>query len=116
MQMLQRTSQDDLTDSKLLLRQGADEIARRWLTAVRADYAIPSTKGVEEPLLLNALPLVLDEILRVTELDDGKIDHEKICSAARHGRGRSRQHSAVRDPVRKCPHLREHVFLYLHQH
>ncbi len=116
MQMLQRTSQDDLTDSNLILRQGADEIARRWLTAVRADYAIPSTEGVEEPLLLDALPLVLDEILRVTELDDGKIDHEKICSAARHGRERSRQHFDVRELVREYQHLREHVIIYLHEH
>ncbi|MDQ3258628.1 MAG: diguanylate cyclase [Acidobacteriota bacterium] len=116
MRMLQRTSQDDLTDFKRSLRQGADEIARRWLEAVRADAAVPSTVGMEEPLLLDAVPLVLDEILRVTELDDSKIDHEKICSAARHGRERARQHFDVRELVSEYQHLREQILRYLHEH
>lgn len=116
MQMLQRTSQTGLTNFKRVIEQGKDEISRHWLEAVRADYAIPSTNDVEESLLLDGLPLVLDEILRATELDDGKIEHEKICSAARHGRERSRQHFDVRELVREYQHLREQIFLFLHEH
>lgn len=116
MQMLQRTSQIDLTNFKRIIEPGTDEISRRWLEAVREDCAIPSTEGVEESLLLNDMPLVLDEILRVTELDDRKIVHEKICSAARHGRARARQHFEVRELLREYQHLREQIFLYLHEH
>ena len=114
--MLQHASQTDLTDFKRLLEQGADEIARRWLESVRADRAIPSTEITKEALLLNSVPLVLDEILRVTELDDGKIEHEKICSAALHGRERARQHFDIKELVRECQLLRQHIFLYLNEH
>ncbi len=116
MRMLQRPSQTNLTNFKRLIEQGADQIAGRWLESVHADCAIPSTEGVEESLLLDAVPLVLDEILRVVELDDGKIEHEKICSAALHGRERARQHFDVKEVVREYQLLRQHIFLYLNEH
>ncbi len=116
MRMLQHTPQDNITDSTLPLSQVADEITRHWVEAVRADAAVPSTDGVEEPLLLDDMPLVLDEILRATELDDSKIVHEKVCSAARHGRARARQHFDIRELVREYQLLREQIFLYLHGH
>ena len=114
--MLQHTSYTNLTDFKRLIEQGADQIAHQWLESARADCAIPSAEGVEESLLLDAVPSVLDEILRVVELDDGKIEHEKICSAALHGRERARQHFDVKELVREYQLLRQHVFLYLHEH
>jgi diguanylate cyclase (GGDEF)-like protein len=99
-----------------MLRQGADEIARRWLAAVRADAWTPSAVGMEEPVSLDAMPPALEEILRALESDGGKIEHEKICGAARHGRERARQRFDVRELVRECQLLREHIFLYLHEH
>jgi diguanylate cyclase (GGDEF)-like protein len=65
-------------------------------------------------MLLDAVPLVLDEILRVIELDDSKIEHERICSAARHGRERAQEHFDVKELVREYQLLREHIFAYLH--
>jgi diguanylate cyclase (GGDEF)-like protein len=57
--------------------------------------------------------LVLDEILRVIEVDESKIEHERICSAARHGRERAREHFEVRELVREYQILRESIFLYV---
>src|SRR6185436_4788398 len=91
-------------------------ILQSWLTAVRADRSIPSAGELEEPLLLDAVPLVLNEILRVMEMDDSKIEHERICSAARHGRERAQEHFEVRELVREYQLLREHIFLHLSEH
>jgi diguanylate cyclase (GGDEF)-like protein len=79
--------------------------------AVREDRSIPSAESLEEPLLLDAVPLVLDEILRVIEVDDDKVEHERICSAARHGRERAQEHFDVRELVREYQLLRENIFL-----
>src|SRR6266850_7586895 len=116
MQQLQPTAQTSRPGFKDLIKQSADQITRSWIEAVREDRAIPSADGLEEPLLLDAVPLVLDEILRVIELDDGKIEHEKICSAARHGRERAQEHFDVRELVREYQLLREQVFSYLKEH
>src|ERR1700730_7882883 len=111
MQMLQPTSQAALPGFKELLRRCADEITQRWADAVREDRSIPSAESLEEPLLLDAVPLVLDQILRVIEVDDDKIEHERICSAARHGRERAQEHFDVRELVREYQLLRENIFL-----
>src|SRR3984893_515050 len=111
MQLLQPTSPAPLTDFKDLLRHAADEITRRWVDAVREDRSIPSAENLEEPILLDAVPLVLDEILRVVEVGDGKIEHERICSAARHGRERAQEHFDVRELVREYQLLRENIFV-----
>jgi len=105
----------DPTSSNLkeLIKQSANEIARNWAEAVREDRAIPSADGMEEPWLLDAVPLVLDEILGVVEVDDNKIEHERICSAARHGRERALEHFNVKELVREYQLLRDHIFLYL---
>ena len=116
MQAPQRTSQTSPEDSLRLIKRGSAEIAQHWLRAVSADTAIPSPEGLPKPLLLDAVPLVLDEILRVIELDDSKIEHERICSAARHGRERAREHVDVGELVREYQLLRENVFLYLNKH
>src|SRR5687767_237952 len=100
---------------KELIKRSADKIAQSWLEAVRADRSIPSAEDLEEPLLLDAVPLVLDEILRVIEVDDTKIEHERICSAARHGRDRAQEHFDVRELVREYQILREHIFLHIHR-
>lgn len=100
-------------DLKELIKQCANQIARNWAAAVRADRAIPSVDGMEEPWLLDAVPLVLDEILAVVELDDSKVEHERICSAAHHGRERALEHFNVKELVREYQLLREHIFLYL---
>nr|MBA2339990.1 GGDEF domain-containing protein [Pyrinomonadaceae bacterium] len=63
-----------------------------------------------------AVPLVLDEILRVIELDDSKIEHEKTCTTALHGRERAREHFDVKELVREYQLLRQHIFLYLDEH
>jgi diguanylate cyclase (GGDEF)-like protein len=113
MRLLQTPSQIPISSFKKLIRRSADEITQRWLEAVRADSRIPSADGLEEPLLLDAVPLVLDEILRVVEIDDSKIEHERICSAARHGRERAREHFEVRELVREYQVLRETIFLHM---
>jgi diguanylate cyclase (GGDEF)-like protein len=99
---------------KELIKRASDTITQSWLEAVRADRSIPSAEDLEEPLLLDAVPLVLDEILRVIEVDDSKIEHERICSAARHGRERAQEHFDVRELVREYQILREHIFLHIH--
>ena len=98
---------------KGLIERATGEITRRWLLAVRVDRAIPSAEGWTEPLLLDAVPLVLGEILRGVELDGGKIEHERICSAARHGRERAQGRFDVRELVREYQLLRENIFLHL---
>ncbi len=110
MQILQHTLQTGLPGFKELLRNSTDEITRRWVEAVREDRSIPSAESLEEPILLDAVPLVLDEILRVIELDDSKIEHERICSAARHGRERAQEHFDVRELVREYQLLRVNIF------
>ena len=70
-----------LTDFKRPVWQGADVIARHWLEALRVSRVAPAGEDAEGPLPGSIL-LVLDEILRVTELDDSKIEHEEVCSAA----------------------------------
>jgi len=116
MQVLRGTPQSSLIGFKELVRQAADHITLRWLEAVRNDRSIPSAISLEEPLLSDAVPLVLDEILRVIEVDERKIEHEKICSAARHGRERAQEHFDVKELVREYQLLREQVFSYLEEH
>lgn len=116
MRMLRRTSETYLTDFKRVIEQGTDEIARRWLEAVRADRAIPSSNGVDRPLLIDSVPLVLAKILCAIESDGGESGHEKNCSAAVHGRERARQHFDVKELVREYQLLRQHIFHYLHEH
>ncbi|HXM34964.1 MAG TPA: diguanylate cyclase [Pyrinomonadaceae bacterium] len=113
MQLLHPTSPAPLLDFKDLIKRSVNEITQSWLEAVRDDRSIPSAEGLDEPLLLDAVPLVLDEILRVVELDESKIEHEKICSAARHGRERAQEHFDVRELVREYQLLREHIFLFV---
>lgn len=114
MQRLRRpTSQTEGRSFKELISQSADEITQSWIAAVRADRSIPSADALEEPLLLDAVPLVLDEILRVVEVDESKIEHEKICSAARHGRDRAQEQFDVRELVREYQILREQIFLHI---
>ena len=113
MRMPQPTQQANSSTLKELLKRTADEITQLWLVAVREDRAIPSAEGLEEPLLRDAVPLVLDEILRVITLDEGKIEHERICSAARHGRERAREHFDVMELVREYQLLREIIFRHL---
>jgi len=113
MQVLQRRRETGSLGFKGLLKRSADEITQRWVEAVRTDRSIPSAEDLTEPLLLDAVPLVLDEILRVIEIDDSKVEHERICSAARHGRERAKGHFDVRELVREYQLLREHIFLHL---
>lgn len=113
MQVLQRSSETGSRGFKTLIKRSADEIAQRWAEAVRADRGIPSAEDLAEPLLLDAVPLVLDEILRVIEVDDNKVEHERICSAARHGRERAQEHFDVRELVREYQLLRENIFLHV---
>jgi diguanylate cyclase (GGDEF)-like protein len=116
MQMVRPISQTGSPGLKALVKQSVDEITRRWVEAVRADRSIPSAEELEEPLLLDAVPLVLDEILRVIEVDDSKIEHERICSAARHGRERAQEHFDIRELVREYQILRELIFLNVRGH
>ncbi len=111
-QPMAQTGADAFRD---LIKRSADEITRRWVEAVRADRTIPSAEGMEEPILQDAVPLVLDEILQALYLDDSKIEHEKICSAARHGREREREHFDVKELVREYQLLREQIFFYLRE-
>lgn len=113
MHLIRPSSQAGLSGFQELLKRSADEITQHWLEAVRADRRIPSADVLEEPLLLNAVPLVLDEILRVIDLDDSKIEHERICSAARHGRERAQEHFDVKELLREYQILREKTFLYI---
>jgi len=114
--IMQPTPPADFTDFKNLIERGTDEIAQRWIDAVRADHEVPSTEGVAEPLLMDSVPLVLREILRVIELDEPKIESAHIVTAAKHGRVRARQHFDVKELVREYQLLREHIFLYLQEH
>jgi diguanylate cyclase (GGDEF)-like protein len=116
MHILKPSSQTGTLSFKDLIRQTADEITQSWVEAVRADRGIPSADALEAPLLLDAVPLVLDEILRVVEVDDSKIEHERICSAARHGRERAQEHFDVRELVREYQILREHLFRHIRGH
>lgn len=114
--VMQPLSPIDFTDFKNLIELGTDEIAQRWIDAVRADHEVPSTEGIAEPLLMDSVPLVLREILRVIELDEQKIESAHIVTAAKHGRVRARQHFDVKELVREYQVLREHIFLYLQEH
>ena len=115
MQVIRSTSQTGSLGFQEQIKRSADGITQRWLEAVRMDRGIPSADDLEEPLLLDAVPLVLDEILRVVEIDDNNIEHERICSAARHGRERAQEHFDVRELVREYQILREHIFLHIRE-
>jgi diguanylate cyclase (GGDEF)-like protein len=116
MQTLVQPSQTDSPDFKRLIEQGADEIVKLWLQDVRADCLVPLIVGEQEPILLASIPLVISEILRVIELDESKIEHEKIRSAARHGSERARQHFDIKVLVHECQILRRHIFHFLQDH
>jgi diguanylate cyclase (GGDEF)-like protein len=115
MPMLETTSTTGSPAFKALIKVGVDEITRSWVAAVRADRSIPSAEDLAEPLLLDAVPLVLDEILQVIQLDDSKIEHERICSAARHGRERAQENFDIRELVREYQLLRENIFLFVRE-
>jgi diguanylate cyclase (GGDEF)-like protein len=115
-QRVRQRRQTGTLSFKELIKRSADEITKTWVDAVRADRNIPSADELDEPLLLDAVPLVLDEILKVVEIDDSKIEHERICSAARHGRERAQEHFDVRELVREYQILREHLFLHIRRH
>lgn len=112
----QRLSHAAIADFHRLIEQGTDDITRRWLAAVRADHDVPSTEGVSEPLLLDSVPVVLREILRVMQHTEDQVEPAHIYNAARHGRARARQHFNVTELVREYQLLREHLFLYLQEH
>lgn len=114
--MQQRKSRADLTDFRRLVEQGTDEISRRWLAAVRVDTEVPSTDGVSDPLLVDDVPVVLREILRVIEMEENEIEHARIFNAAHHGRLRARQNFVVKELVREYQLLRKYIFLYLQEH
>ncbi len=116
MQTLERPQKTFTTDFKRLLMQGAGEITQHWLEAVRADSPISSIESVGETLTVDSVSSVLDEILRATALDESKIEHKRISSAAVHGRERARQHFEIKGLVREFQLLREQIFLFLHDH
>lgn len=111
-----RTARAGLIDFQRLVEQGTNEIARHWREAMRADAAAPALGSVKEPLLLDAVPLLLDQVLCFIESDDSKIDPEAICRVARRNRGKVREHFDVKQLVRECQLLREYTLLYLREH
>jgi diguanylate cyclase (GGDEF)-like protein len=113
MKLLHTAPQVGSLGFKNFIKRSVDEITHRWVADVRADRGIPSAEDLEDPLLLDAVPLVLDEILRVIEVDGSKIAHERICSAARHGRERAQEHFDVRELLREYQLLRRNIFLLL---
>lgn len=116
MQERSRTSPTALADFQHFVKEGANEIAHHWQTALRATTPVPPTGHVAEPLLLDSVPLVLDEILGFVASDETKVDADKIRRAARPGRGWSREHFDVRELVREYQVLRKYIFRYLNEH
>lgn len=116
MQAQPRTARPVPTDFQILIEHGANEIAQLWREAIKADTTGLTTESPWEPLLLDSVPVVLDEILSFIGSNESKIDLEKINQATPHGRERVREHFDVREVVRECQLLRENLFLYLHAH
>ena len=106
----------EFTVFKESIERATYEIVQRYLVALRAHHKVPSTDGAAEALVLNSMPQVLREILRVTELDEQKIESRHTVNAAHHGRARARQHFDVKELVREHHLLREHIFLHLQEH
>jgi len=98
-----------------LVEQSRNEIAHDWREAVGEIMGV-ATETVEEPLLLNSVPLVLDEILSSIESDDGQIDIERICRATCHNREQKRERFDIREILREYQILRVCIFRYLHTH
>ena len=116
MQAQPRTARTVPTDFQILIDQGTNEIAQLWREAIKADTSGLSTESVADPLLLDSVPVVLDEILSFIGSNESKIDPEKINQATRHGREPVSERFDVREVVRECQLLREYLFLYLHEH
>jgi diguanylate cyclase (GGDEF)-like protein len=116
MQALPRTSRTGVMDFQRLVEQGTNEISQHWLEAMRGDVSLPATERMEEPLLLDSVPLVLDEILCFVESDDSQIDLVKICRAVTRNPSQARENFDVRELVREYQVLRESLFFYLHEH
>lgn len=116
MQAQPRTARKAPTDFQILIDQGTNEIAQLWREAIKADTSELRTERVAEPLLLDSVPVVLDEILSFIGSNESKIDPEKINQATRHGREPVSERFDVREVVRECQLLREYLFLYLHEH
>src|ERR1700730_14416025 len=106
MQALAHTSRTDLMDFQRLVAQGTNEISQHWLEALRADESLRTTGRVEDPLLLDSVPLLLDEILCFVESDDSQIDLDKICRVATQSRGQAHKALDVRELVREYQVLR----------
>ncbi len=105
----------DRTEIRQLIERGTEEITRGWLSAVRADLKVPSTESLREPLLVDSVPLIAQEILRVIEPENDEIDREKIGGLAQHGNVRARQHFEVKELVREYQLLRERIFQFLQE-
>src|SRR5688500_8240799 len=100
MEAIGRSARTNKVSFQRLVKRGSSEIAEHWLKAVRTQSR--NRKSGAEPLLQDAVPLVLEEVLRVIQVDDGQVETEKICSAARHGRERAREKVDVSELVREC--------------
>lgn len=113
--MLPHAPVSELTVFEESIERATYEIVQRWLIALGAHRKVLSTESAAEPLL-DSMPTVLREILRVPELDEQKIESRHIVHAAHHGRARARQHLDVKELVREHHLLREHIFLHLQEH
>lgn len=113
--MLEQAFNTIQTDFEKLIERGTEEITRSWIEAVRADHEIPSTDNLREPLLIDSVPLIVQEILRGVDDDRNEINPEKTGDVARHGSARARQRFEVRELVREYQLLRELVFQFLQE-
>jgi diguanylate cyclase (GGDEF)-like protein len=87
----------------------ADEIVEAWSSAVRRDHQVPSADVVPEPLLRDAVPGLLRELLRAIGDEESRIRGERIVWAREHGQSRARQQFEARELVREYQILRQHL-------
>ena len=84
MQAQPRPARTVPTDCQILIDQGTNEIAQLWREAIKADAAGLRTERPAEPLLLDSVPVVLDEILTFIGSNLKQDRPEKINQATRH--------------------------------
>lgn len=70
----------DLSDVLPTLRKGREEILRDWVERVRDNQAAQSGQDLEEPILLDHMPQLLDAILDRLEISRPREDAEQFAT------------------------------------
>lgn len=99
------------------IEAAVEDVVGRLLHAVGEDQRIRSTRDRDEPLLRDAVPGLLRQVLRVIVQEDPSVQvrADLVFRARDHGRVRAEQEFAVDELVREYQVLREELYRFLEE-